>query len=92
MDYQLCSIDPLTDLRDSARIHPLSKNLMEVNSQSILSRVVINFKERKIEMYGEDGEVRIEQCSWDDIGRQQFENMVNFCQNTIPAEMRTYEL
>ena len=43
-------------------------------------------------MYGEDGEVKIEKCSWDEKGCQQFQNMVKFCQDTLPPEMRTYEL
>lgn len=65
---------------------------MEVKSESELDHVVLNFRERKIELYGADGEVRIEQCSWDEKGCQQFENMVKFCQDTLPPEMRTYEL
>jgi hypothetical protein len=65
---------------------------MEANPNSTLHHVVINFRERKIELYGEDGEIKIETCSWDEEGCQHFENMVKFCQDTLPPEMRTYEL
>ena len=43
-------------------------------------------------MYGDDGEVKVESCSWDKDGCEQFENMVKYCQNILPPEMRTYEL
>jgi methyl coenzyme M reductase subunit D len=65
---------------------------MEVSSNSTLHHVVINIKERKIEMHGDDGEVKIESCTWDKEGCEQFENMVKFCQDILPPEMRTYEL
>jgi len=65
---------------------------MEPNSNSTLHHVVINIRERTIELHGDDGEVKIEKCSWDERGCQQFENMVKFCQDTLPPEMRTYEL
>jgi hypothetical protein len=65
---------------------------MEVDSNSVLSHVVINFPERKITLYGDDGEIRVETCDWTEEGSKHFENMVNFCQSTLPPEMRTYEL
>jgi hypothetical protein len=65
---------------------------MEVNSNSTLHHVVINFRERKIELHGDDGEIKVENCSWDEKGCEHFENMVKFCQDTLPPEMRIYEL
>jgi hypothetical protein len=65
---------------------------MEANANSVLHHVVINFTNRTIELHGEDGEIKIEKCSWDEEGCKHFENMVNFCQDTLPPEMRTYEL
>lgn len=43
-------------------------------------------------MHGDDGEVKIESCTWDKEGCEQFENMVKLCQDILPPEMRTYEL
>lgn len=65
---------------------------MEVRPESQLEHVVLNFRERKIELHGSDGEIKVEQCTWDEEGCQHFENMVKFCQDTLPPEMRTYEL
>ena len=65
---------------------------MEVKPNSVLHHVVINVKNRSIELYGDDGEVKVEKCDWTPEGCEQFENMVKFCQDTLPPEMRTYEL
>jgi hypothetical protein len=43
-------------------------------------------------MHGTDGEFQTVACEWNEEGLQEFENMVNFCQETLPAEQRIYKL
>jgi hypothetical protein len=68
------------------------KSFMNINAFSTLDHVVLDFAKRTIELHGDDGEVVLESCTWDKKGLQQFENMVNFCQEVIPAEQRIYKL
>ena len=65
---------------------------MHISPESTLSHVVINFTQRTIELHGDDGEIKVENCNWGEEGCQHFENMVKFCQDTLPAEMRIYQL
>jgi hypothetical protein len=65
---------------------------MSVRDDSTLHHVVINFTQRTIELHGDDGEYKTVTCDWTERGCQEFENLVKYCQDQLPSEMRTYQL
>jgi len=65
---------------------------MNINVFSELDHVVLDFTKRTIELHGHDGEIVTESCSFTKDGLTQFENMVNYCQQVLPAEQRIYKL
>lgn len=65
---------------------------MNINVFSELDHVVLDFAKRTIELHGHDGEIVTESCSFTQDGLTQFENMVNYCQQVLPAEQRIYKL
>lgn len=65
---------------------------MEITAFSELDHVVLDFTKRTIELHGHDGEFMTESCPFTKEGYIQFQNMVEYCQKTIPAEQRIYKL
>jgi hypothetical protein len=70
----------------------LGQRQMNIRPDATLDHVVIDFTKRTVEMHGTDGEYKTISCEWNEEGLQEFENMVNFCQETLPAEQRIYKL
>lgn len=65
---------------------------MPIRPDSELDHVIIDFTKRTVEMHGSDGEFKSVSCEWNEEGLQEFENMVNFCQEMLPPEQRIYKL
>lgn len=65
---------------------------MTIRPDSELDHVIIDFTKRTVEMHGSDGEYKSISCEWNEEGLQEFENMVNFCQEMLPPEQRIYKL
>jgi len=65
---------------------------MKITAFSELDHVVLDFTKRTIELHGTDGEFISESCPFNDKGRIQFENMVEYCQQVLKPEQRIYKL
>lgn len=65
---------------------------MKDNDFSTLDHVVLDFTKLTIELHGDDGEYVEDVCPRTKTGYEQFQRMVEFCQNNLPPEQRIYKL
>jgi hypothetical protein len=65
---------------------------MNIRDDSTLEHVVIDFAKRTVEMHGSDGEYKDVSCNFDAEGLQEFQNMVEFCQQVLSTEQIKFKL